>query len=822
MFRIGMMFGVIALVSGCDHQVVNPVFKDYPVIDFSSQWIEFGELEYGGSQTRGFVIQNRGDLPLGIDAIYEGKGQDENFEIIWDIANIVCPEGTIEDSGAEAAAKGWSPAPDATINVSTSDVDFGAITPGDSAVEQIVVTNVGADPLTFDGIFITPTDQHFAIVSGGNTDGVVLTTGQEQRIFVEYTPSDALGNQASLFIISNAGNQETVQIPLSGNVDVNPGDSGSDDSGEPTDDTGTPVVPSVLFTLDAGCRIPIDVALTAVDVGEIYGSVIVETKTEEAEEGGTPSFWSDIDHDRSIVYLQGSAVRGEGRIIVTPRSVDFGHIWTGEEQVRYVEVTNAGDGDLALAPPTLDEDCSEGYSINWSYAQEADSTFTLEGGAQTLVEVSFVPSTQDDAYCTLYVNSDDADDPQVPVYLQGNAGVDPQNDPPFVEIRSPDPGYSHNSSLAMEMELNVYDANQPATSLICRVRSAITMNATVANCTPTDESGHVYVSVDMSEYDPGVDALQVYVTDVAGATSVASIPVVINSVFPSSDDDGDGFGSDSTGLREDCDDANVYTYPEAAELFDGRDNDCDHLVDEGTQGADDDGDTFTETVGDCNDDDVDSYPGAPEAADHQDNDCDGTVDEGTNLYDDDGDGYAEVNNDCGGDDDPAINPGAIELCDDIDNDCNGRVDDACLQIDSEPLIVGGINMSATAVEAEQSTQLSVFVYDADGQSPTYTWTLDSDGGAADTLSAAAITWTAPALDGNDGKLFQIYVVVQDPDGHQVWDFAEVAVYPEGTLTEQYTELVTTTESSCATSGAGAGASLALSGLALALLRRRRR
>jgi len=57
-----------------------------------------------------------------------------------------------------------------------------------------------------------------------------------------------------------------------------------------------------------------------------------------------------------------------------------------------------------------------------------------------------------------------------------------------------------------------------------------------------------------------------------------------------------------------------------------------------------------------------------------DNDCDGLVDEGTNYYDDDGDGYTEADGDCD-DGDPHVHPGHGEDPDGLDNDCNGQVDE---------------------------------------------------------------------------------------------------------------------------------------------------
>ena len=171
------------------------------------------------------------------------------------------------------------------------------------------------------------------------------------------------------------------------------------------------------------------------------------------------------------------------------------------------------------------------------------------------------------------------------------------------------------------------------------------------------------------------------------------------------DADGDGYFGD-----EDCDDQDAQTNPNAEELCDGVDNNCDGQVDEGVRQiyfADVDGDGFggvnyiescvlpegyVPISSDCNDQNATVYPSAPEQCDGIDNNCDGEVDE--NLYitwylDYDGDGFGDSNfsnNDC----DPGTGyvdndldcddlnasayPGNSEICDGIDNDCDGDVD----------------------------------------------------------------------------------------------------------------------------------------------------
>ncbi len=170
------------------------------------------------------------------------------------------------------------------------------------------------------------------------------------------------------------------------------------------------------------------------------------------------------------------------------------------------------------------------------------------------------------------------------------------------------------------------------------------------------------------------------------------------------DDDNDGFGDPNNSIsgftcdqpedyvadNTDCNDGNININPDATEVCDGVDNDCDGDVDEGFEAtwyADTDNDGFGDPGNsvsgficdqpegyvadntDCNDGDDTVYPGAPELCDGKDNDCDGIIP--ADEVDTDGDGELNcIDTDDDNDGCPDTNDNDPLVADD-DDDCDG-------------------------------------------------------------------------------------------------------------------------------------------------------
>ena len=295
------------------------------------------------------------------------------------------------------------------------------------------------------------------------------------------------------------------------------------------------------------------------------------------------------------------------------------------------------------------------------------------------------------------------------------------------------------------------------------------------------------------------------------------------------DFDADGFGNMDSPVElctqmegyvfnsEDCDDSDSQSFPNADEICDGSDNDCNGLIDDNVLDLplwyiDSDGDGYGDPLlsieecdapaifyvsngDDCNDAQATISPLEDERCDGVDNNCDGIIDGGDsidqrNFYlDSDGDGfgdvlqttqacflplgYAQDSTDCNDNDQDAY-PGASEYCNSKDDDCDGQIDNDAINVliwylDEDSDGYGTSSMESCTEPVGYSSENG-----------------DCDDG--NDLVSPSADEACDGVDNNcDGQIdegvasdFQLFYLDSDEDGFGDIDSSEIAcVAPEG-------------------------------------------
>lgn len=124
------------------------------------------------------------------------------------------------------------------------------------------------------------------------------------------------------------------------------------------------------------------------------------------------------DPDDPIVEIP---LRGVGRvpyapeIEISPTALDFGRVDPGDRRSLFFDLTNAGDADLHLG--TLSQTGAGVFALDADY-----SGATLAPGQTRTIVVTYAPVLGSGDAGALQIASDDADEPEVEVALEGNGG----------------------------------------------------------------------------------------------------------------------------------------------------------------------------------------------------------------------------------------------------------------------------------------------------------------------------------------------------------------------------------------------------------------
>jgi len=403
------------------------------------------------------------------------------------------------------------------------------------------------------------------------------------------------------------------------------------------------------------------------------------------------------------------------QLMASPGFLDFGTLPVGARGDSAVTL-NAVDGDVQVLGMQL-------VNVEGDFLDIDNSVLPLiPNQASAEVPVRYLPTQEGFHWGELRIVTDEKDNPEHVVQVRGQAQANlVRAYPAILDFGAVRPGDSAQRALTL--------VNEGQTDLTVQALASDNGVFSSASALPValgaGERVAVILEFDPTDADAARGSLDIQFAEFAGLDPVAmrgnDCATAGGSLY---DVDGDGFGY----CGGDCNDWDPTIHPGASEVCDGLDQDCDGILDNGTECYDDDGDGYAENDNDCNDGDPavspvldelygngiddncdgivddgsidsdgDGYtteagdcddtdpsagPGMPELPNRVDDDCDGVVDEGTVMYDDDGDGYTEMDGDCD-DTDPSVHPGTTETANWIDDNCDGVTDEGTIYGDDD-------------------------------------------------------------------------------------------------------------------------------------------
>ncbi len=580
-----------------------------------------------------------------------------------------CPDATDDDDATTV-----SPTPSVevvtvpVIQVEPTALDFGAVEVGEQSSSAFTISNVGTAALQVVDITVAG-DSGGAFALQVPFSAVTLQPGENVPIDIVFSPEFTGYFSERFLVLSNDEDfPETPVTTLGEGVrsTVDQDEDGFDDA-EDCDDTNPSVHPGAPEGVDTN------------DDGVLEGDGI-DNDCDDLVDEGTDAFDDDGDsfteldgdcNDTDASIHPGAAegvdtnedgfLEGDGVDNDCNGVVDEGTVMVDGDGDGYsVDQGDCDDLDPAVYPDAPEGIDTDGDGVLEGDEQDNDCDGTVDEGTDRV----------DDDGDTFTELQGDCDDTNPAIYPSAPEGVDLDGD----GILEGD-GLDNDCNGVVDDRTSAHDDDGDGFSELD------------GDCNDTDADIHPGAAEGVDSDGDGVLEANDVDDDCDGT---------VDEGTDRYDDDGDGY-SESSG---DCDDSDPDIYPTAPEGppvelgldADGKDNDCDGIVDEGTVQIDDDGDGFSELDGDCDDANTTVYPGALELGDGLDNDCDGEVDEDPDPIDDDGDGFSELDGDCD-DDNPEIYPGAVEGVDTdgdgilegngLDDDCDGIVDDGTSAYDDD-------------------------------------------------------------------------------------------------------------------------------------------
>lgn len=357
-----------------------------PQLSLSSNTVSFGAVSVGSTGTSNLVISNTGTADLtisvltlsgadfGISGITTPKtisaGQNAPVSLTFKpaIAGVVSGSMTItsNDPTTPTAVVSLSGTGSSTalgqLSPNPASVNFGNVSIGSSASQQITLTNTGNASAQISSITVSGTGYS---LSGASTPATVAAS-QTLSFTAKFAPS-VVGNAAGTVTVTSNASGSPLTITLSGagvqsGLGISPAsfNFGSVVDGQTKTqaftltNTGTASLTITQVTASgtgysvSGLTTPATVA-----VGQSTTVTAQFSPTTAGTLAGTLSISSNAPGSPATVSLTGTGVAGTVTMTPTPSSVAFGNVQAGSSGSQSLSIKNTGNSNVTISQVTV-------------------------------------------------------------------------------------------------------------------------------------------------------------------------------------------------------------------------------------------------------------------------------------------------------------------------------------------------------------------------------------------------------------------------------------------------------------------------------------
>ena len=383
-------------------------------LSLSATALNFGNVLVNGSSTQAVTVKNSGQTDIQVSQISVTGGA---FTTTGLAAPATIPAGqsvvlqakfaptaagavtgaiTISSDAQTATStitlNGTGVAATYTMSLSPTSVNFGNVTTGSSATQNVQLSNTGNSSVIVSQIAASGT----GISVSGATVPLTIAPAQSVTLAVKFAPTTSGAVTGSLTVTNNEGVNALAAVTGTGvqaGLSVTPSSAsfGSVVSGNTNSQTiqvknsGTAsltisqaTVTGTGFSL-SGLAIP-----TTLGPGQSGNFNVQFAPKAAGSVSGSVSISSNAPNSPATVALSGTGVAASYTISVNPSSLSFGSVNNGSSAAQGFTVTNTGNSNVAISGVTA---TGAGYSI-----VSGAGAVTLSPNQSASVSVQFAPS----------------------------------------------------------------------------------------------------------------------------------------------------------------------------------------------------------------------------------------------------------------------------------------------------------------------------------------------------------------------------------------------------------------------------------------------